>query len=176
MQDFSNDIMQVQEGLEREFKAIRQYLEEKHRPAMEASRKEDQKVEGKKDVIVVHHSDSEGEWPEWVQTLGVAKKAPADQPESSKQVVPFQPLEEKGEPVTGKAEDYIALPDQPAQEKQPTVEQIHQTCLAKYPDTLPPGPVSMASGSPAFRAVPRASKPPGPPSPPQQQQNDQPAS
>jgi hypothetical protein len=68
MQDFSNDIMQVQEGLEREFKSIQQYLEEKHRPAMEASRKEDQKVEGKEEVIVVQSSDSEGEWPEGVQT------------------------------------------------------------------------------------------------------------
>jgi hypothetical protein len=175
MQDLSNEIMQVQGGLEREFKAIRQYLEEKHRPAMEASRKEDEKVEEKKDIFIVHCSDSEGEWPEGVQTLGVAQRALGDQPESSKQVVPFQPLEEKGEPATGKAEDYIALQDQPAQEKQPTVEQIHQTCLAKYPDTLPPGPMSMASGSPAFWAVPTASNPPGPPSPPQQQQNDQPA-
>jgi hypothetical protein len=139
---------------------------------MEASRKEDQKVEGKKDVIVVHCSDLEGEWPEGVQTLGVAKRALADQPESSKQVVPFRPLEE-GEPATRKMEDYIPLPDQPAQEKQSTVEQIHQTCLAKYPDTLPPGPMSMASGSLAFWAVPTASKPPGPPSPPRQQQNNQ---
>jgi hypothetical protein len=56
---------------------------------MEASRKEDQKVEGKKDVIVVHCSDLEEEWPEGVQTLGVAKRAPEDQPESSKQVVSF---------------------------------------------------------------------------------------
>jgi hypothetical protein len=176
MQDFSNKIMQVQEGLETEFKAIWQYLEEKHRPKREASRKEDEKVEGKKDVIVVHCSDSEGEWPAGVQILGLAKRAPADQPESSQQVVSFQPSEENRESATGKAEDYIPLLDQPAQEKQTTVEQIHQTCLAKYPDTLPPSPMTMVTGSPAFRAVPTASKPPVPPSPPQEPQNDQLAS
>jgi DNA repair exonuclease SbcCD nuclease subunit len=176
MQDFSNEIMQVQEGLEREFKAIRQYLEEKHRPKREASQKEDEKVEGKKDVIVVHCSESEGEWPAGVQILGMAKRALADQPESSQHVVPFQPLEEKHKLATGKAEDYIPLPDQLAQEKQPMVEQIHQTCLTKYPDTLPPGPMTMVTGSPAFWAVPTASKPPVPPSPPQEPQNDQPAS
>jgi hypothetical protein len=145
---------------------------------MEASQKEDQKVEGKEEVIVVHSSDLEGEWPEGVQTLGVSretKKAPEDQPESAKQVVPFHPSKKKSEPA-GRADDYIALPDQPAQEQWRTVEQIHQTFLAKYPDNLPPGPMSMASGSPTYLAIPTASKPPRPPSPPQQQQNNQPAS
>jgi hypothetical protein len=105
MQDFITDIMQVQEGLEREFGAIQQYLKEKHRPAIEASQKEDQKVEGKEEVIEVHSSDLEGEWPEGVQTLGLSrgtKKAPEGQPDLDKQVVPFQPSEEKSEPETGR--------------------------------------------------------------------------
>jgi hypothetical protein len=101
-----------------------------------------------------------------------AKKAPESKPDADKQVVPFQPPEEKSEPETGRAEDYIAQMDQPAQEQQPTVEQIHKECLAKYPDTLPPGPMSMASGSLAYLATPAASKPPRPPLPPQQQQQD----
>jgi hypothetical protein len=146
---------------------------------MEAGWKEDQKVEGREEVIVVHSSDSEGQWPDGVQTLGLSretKEVLENQPDPTKQVVPFQSSKEKSEPETRRAEDYIALPDQPAQEQWPTVEQIHQTCLAKYPDTLPPGPVSMASESPAYLAIPTASKPPRPPSPPQQQQNDQPAS
>jgi hypothetical protein len=180
MQDFSNDIMQVQEGLEREFKAIQQYLKEKHRPAVEEGRKEDEKVEGKKEVIEVHSSDLEGERPAGVWRLGLSrgtKKAPESKPEAGRQLVPFQPPEKKSKPETGRAEDYIALQHPPAQEQQPTVEQIHKNCQAKYPDTLPPGPMSMASGSPAYLATPTASKPPRPPSPPQQQQQDnQPAS
>jgi hypothetical protein len=64
----------------------------------------------------------------------VAKRAPADQPDSSKQMVPFQPLEEKGKPATRKAKDHLALPAATAtQEQQLMVEQIHQTCLTKYP-------------------------------------------
>jgi hypothetical protein len=167
MQDFSNDIMQVQEGLERELKAIQQYLKEKHRPAVEKN----QKVEGKKEVIEVHSSDSEGKRPEGVQRLGFSMEK-RNAPDSDKQVVPFQPQEENSEPDTGRAEDYIALLHQPVQEQQSMVEQIHKNCLAKYPDTLPPGPMSMASGSPAYLATPTASKPPRPPSPPQQQQQD----
>jgi hypothetical protein len=176
MQDFSNDIMQVQEGLEGELKTIRLYLKEKHWPAVEENQKEDQKAEEKgKEVIEVPSSNSEGEQPAGVRRLGLskaAKKAPESKPDADKHVVPFQPPEEKSEPETGRAEDYIALPDQLAQEQQPTVEQIHKECLAKYPDTLPPGPMSMASGSLAYLATPAASKPPRPPLPPQQQQQD----
>jgi hypothetical protein len=121
----------------------------------------------------------EGERPAGVRRLGLSKgtkKAPDSKPDADKQVVPFQPPEKKDESETGRAEDYIALRDQLAQEQQPTVEQIHKDCLAKDPDTLPPGPMSMASGSPAYLATPTASKPPRPPSPPQQQQqDDQPA-
>jgi hypothetical protein len=73
MQDFSNDIMQVQEGLERELKAIQQYLKEKHRPAVEENWKEDQKVEEKKEVIEVHSSDLKGELPAGVWRLGLSK-------------------------------------------------------------------------------------------------------
>jgi hypothetical protein len=103
-------------------------------------------------------------------------KAPESRLDADKQVVPFRPLEKKSEPEARRAKDYIALQDQPAKEQQPTVDQIHKESLAKYPGTLPPGPMSMASGGPAFLAVPTTSKPPRPPLPTQQQQEDQPAS
>jgi hypothetical protein len=121
MQDFSNDIMQLQEGLKGELKVIQHYLKEKHRLAVEENWKEDQKVEkrGKK-VIEVPSSDLEGEGPEGVRRLGRLegeKKAPESKPNADKQVVPFQPPEKKSEPETGRAQDYIALPEPPAQEQ-----------------------------------------------------------
>jgi hypothetical protein len=176
MQDFSNDIMQVQEGLEGEMKAIGHYLQEKQWPAVEEDRKEEKKG---KEVIEVSSSNSEGELPAGVRRLGRskgAKKAPNSKQDADKQVVPFQPPEKKSEPEAGRAVDYIALQDQPDKEQQPTVEQIHKESLAKYPDALPPGPMSMASGSPAYLATPTASKPPRPPLPPHQQQDNQLAS
>jgi hypothetical protein len=160
MQQFSNDIMQVQEGLEGEMKAIRNYLQEKHRLAVEQDRKEEKKG---KEVIKVPSSDSEGGLPAGVWKLGWSKgttKAPESRPDADKKVVLFQSPEKKCEPEARRTEDYIALQDQLAKEQRPMVEKIHKESLVKYPNALPPGPMRMASGSPAYFSVPTASKPP----------------
>ena len=137
IQDFSNNIMQVAERLQQELVATQQYLRDKHQPA------EEQRGRVLK-VIKVPSSDEK--W-EQLRTWCQGRKAEESfEPESSKQLVPFQPSE-KGEREAGEAEEYIALQDKPAHP--PTVKQIHQTCLAKIRDTLPPGPMSTASGSPA---------------------------
>ena len=152
--------MQVAEGLQRELVATQQYLREKHQPAEEQRKTEVMKVNE------VPSSDEEREPLPGVRTLGRGKRAEESlevEPESSKQLVLFQ-ASEKGELEAGAAEEYISLQNklpQPAM-----VEQIHQTCLAKIPDTLPPGPMSTASASMAYLATPMAAKPSMPPVPP----------
>jgi hypothetical protein len=84
MQQFSNDILQVQEGLEGELKAIRDLLQEKHQPAVEQDQKEENKG---KEVIKVASSDSEGGLPAGVRKLGrltETMKAPESRPDANK--------------------------------------------------------------------------------------------
>jgi hypothetical protein len=142
-------------------KATRDYLQVKHQPAIEQDREKEKKGE---EVIKVASSDSEeaipaGIWKKNLDRLSGATKASESGPDADKQVVLFQTLAKKDEPEAGRSEEYIFLQDKPASEQLPTVAQIHKESLAKYPGTLPPGPMSMASGSPAFLATPMASKP-----------------
>jgi hypothetical protein len=179
MQHFSNDIIKVQEGLERELQATRDYLQVKHQPAVEQDQEEEKKG---KEVIKVASSDSEEGIPAGIRKKKLdgsseAMKASERGPDADKQVVPFRTPEKKSEPEAGRAGEYISLQDKPAKDQRPMVAQIHKESLAKYPGTLPHGPMSMASGSPAFLAIPTASKPDfQPPLPKQLQQEDQRAS
>jgi hypothetical protein len=103
--DFSNKIMQVAEGLQQELEATEQFLEEKHKPA------EEQKGTRPTKVIEVHSSDKEEVQPTCMRRLGQGKEADEaseDEPESSKQLVPFQPLGKDG-PKVGGQEEYIAF-------------------------------------------------------------------
>jgi hypothetical protein len=84
-----------------------------------------------------------------------AQKALQEEPEGSKQLTVFRPPETEAR----KTEDYMALPstDELAKKESPTVGQMFQGNLAKYPNP-PAGPMTMASGSPAFLADPMASR------------------
>ena len=182
IQDYSNEIIAVQEGLEAQLKAVLEYLREKPRTAGRSGRKEKKKVEDK-EIVVVDSSNSEQEardgiLPEGVQLLGVGTRTPADQPEPSNQVVPYQQAEDQEKPEPEMTAESLALPAPEGTGVQPpTVEEIHKDALARYLEPLPPGPISTASGTPAFLAKPVGIKPPRSPSPPQQPPaGDQPAS
>ena len=59
IQDYSNKIIAVQEGLEAQMKAVLQYLHEKHKTARRSNRKEKKKVDGE-EIVVIDGSNSEG--------------------------------------------------------------------------------------------------------------------
>ena len=105
IQDYSNKIIAVQEGLEAQMKTVLEYLHEKHGTAGKSSRKEKKKVDSE-EIVVIDGSNSEGGaqdgiLPEGVQLLGVGTRTPTDEPESSNQLVPYQQAEGAGEAGTG---------------------------------------------------------------------------
>jgi hypothetical protein len=173
IQDYSNEIITVQEGLEAQMKAVLQYLHEKHRRAGKSSRKEKKEVDGE-EIVVIDGSDSEegaldGTLPEGVQLLGVGTRTPTDEPESSNQLVPYKQAEEREKPELEMTVESVTLPaSEGTGVEPPTVEEIHEDALARYSEPLPPGPISTASGTPAFLAKPVAIQPPWSPSPPPQ--------
>jgi hypothetical protein len=112
MQMFSDEIIMVEEGLERELKATREYLQSKHWWA------EDAELKGRKGCKVVHDitsSGSEGARPAAIQKKevnglkevdwGMAQKALQEEPEGSKQLTVFWPPETEA----GKIKYYMAL-------------------------------------------------------------------
>jgi hypothetical protein len=142
-------------------KATREYLQVKHQLAVEHDWEKEKKG---KEVINVASSDSEGGilaevHKRKLDRLSGTVKASEGGPDADKQLVPFRTPEKKGELGGGRTEEYISLQDERAKDQSPTVTQIHEESLAKYPGNLSPGPMSMASGSPAFLATPRVSKP-----------------
>jgi hypothetical protein len=78
--------------------------------------------------------------------------------DANKQIVPFRPPDKGSEPEARRAEDYISLLDELAKGQSPTVAQIYQESLAKYPN-WPAGLMRMAIGSPTFLATPLSTKP-----------------
>jgi hypothetical protein len=98
IQDFSNDIIAVGEGLQRKVVATREYLKEKYQPAVIPK---EQPADGGKVMVTLEDSDEERVPGAFVRTLGLGRqteKIPEDQPDSLKQLVAFKPLEEKEEP------------------------------------------------------------------------------
>jgi hypothetical protein len=167
IQDFSNDIIAVEEALQCKVVATREYLKEKYQPAAIPKEKP---ADGGRIMVDLEDSDEERVPGAFFRTLGLGRqteKIPKDQLDSLKQLVAYKPLEEKEEPEAGEMPDYIALQAGPVPKPPPTVEEIHQDSLAKYPGTLPPGPISTASGRTAFMAMPISSQLPP--------QGDQPA-
>jgi hypothetical protein len=126
------------------------------------------------EIVVIDGSNSEGGardgiLPEGVQLLGVGTRTPTNEPESLNQLVPYQQAEEQEKPEPEMTVESVALPaSEGIGVKPPTVEEIHEDALARYPDPLPPGPISTASGTPAFVATPVAIQRPRSPLPPLQ--------
>ena len=122
IQDFTNNIIDVEEKLQQEVKATREYLKEKYQLA-EVPKAKPTKVG--KVSITLDSSDEEREPRDFVRTMGVGTKAakiledrpednPVDQPDSGKQLVPFKLLKEIEEQAAGTTQDFIALSEEPA--------------------------------------------------------------
>jgi hypothetical protein len=158
IQDFSLDIIAVEEALQRKVVATQEYLKEKYQPAAILKEKPADKC---KIMVDLDESDEERVPGDFVRILGLGRqteKILEDQPDAFKQLVAYKPLDKKEEPEAKEMPDYIALQAGTVPKPPPTVEEIHQDSLAKYPEPLPPGPISTASGSTAFMAKPVSSQ------------------
>jgi hypothetical protein len=95
--------------------------------------------------------------------------------DANKQLTVFRPPKREAKTEAGRTDDHTGVPDVSAKEQSPMLGQIYQESLTKYKNP-PSGPMSMASGSPAFLAKPLTSKAAARPLLPQQQKEDEPAS
>jgi hypothetical protein len=122
IQDFTNDIIDVEVKLQQEVTATREYLKEKYQPA-EVPKANPTKVG--RVSITLDSSDEEREPRDFVRTMGVGPRAAeiledrpednaGDQPDSGKQLVPFKLSEEAEEWATGAIRDFIPLSEEPA--------------------------------------------------------------
>ena len=136
IQDFTNDIIDVEVNLQQEVKATREYLKEKYQP-VELPKPNPAQVG--KVSIALDSSEDERELDNFIQTLdkdlnpaGIPGDQPessgVDQPDSGRQLVPFQPSEEVGERAADTTQDFIPLHEEPAslQPPQGDVEAVTQ--------------------------------------------------